>query len=70
MILLNECYKIFLPFSRVMHLETIFFLRKASLPAIMWRQMGHLHLQFSLKIVDDRQKLTFCAQQYILCNVL
>ena len=47
-----------------------FFLRKASLPAIMWRQMGHLHLQFSLKIVDDRQKLTFCAQQYILCNVL
>ena len=35
----------------------------------MWRQMGHLHLQFSLKIVDDRQKLTFCAQQYILCNV-
>ena len=46
MILLNECYNIFLPFSRVTHLETIFFLRKASLPAIMWRQMGHLHLQF------------------------
>ena len=50
MILLDECYKIFLPLSRVTHLETIsFFLRKASLPAIMWRQMGHLHLQFSLK---------------------
>ena len=30
MILLNECYKIFLPFSRVMHLETIFFTQSVS----------------------------------------
>ena len=56
--------------SAGLRIQKQFFLRKASLPAIMWRQMGHLHLQFSLKIVNDRQKLTFCAQQYILCNVL
>lgn len=35
--------------SAGLHIWKQFFLRKASLPAIMWPQMGHLHLQFSLK---------------------